>query len=483
MTATNPTKPQQSPSSRSGRGSARGADIARLQPQSNTAATRVLKGSEEGDAERDAERNRDLLMHAAYQIGRHLVDTAIWNDDATHCTWLGRRDIQDREIAGYSDRNVAIGPELYSGSAGVALFLHSLYKMSGNEKFKNVAIAGWTRSVRYLKTNSFPASPISFYAGALGLLYVGHRLGYADSATRQRLAPDLTWLLGQLDRGLATQHSLDVIGGNAGAIGPLLFLANQYRIRRCRDLAIECANEIVNLGAWQGEMCIWSAPKVHGVELDNPPLTGFSHGASGIGLALLEAYRDTGQKTYLTYANGAFAFEEQLYNPDEGNWIDTRYPHFKRDGKICGTFRGAWCHGAPGIALAHLRAMRLNPGREQFHRERLTAAIATTRKLMQQKLQAAPHDATLCHGLFGLSDILLNYGLQEDPALVGQCQDQMVVYLQRFASPIDLPSGLVCGGYSPSLLIGLSGIGLHLLRLANKGKVPSVLLLDAETLV
>jgi lantibiotic modifying enzyme len=84
--------------------------------------------------------------------------------------------------------------------------------------------------------------------------------------------------------------------------------------------------------------------------------------------------------------------------------------------------------------------------------------------------------------LFGLSDILLNYALQEEPELVEQCQNQLLSYLQRFASPTDLPSGLVCGGYSPSLLVGLSGIGLHLLRLANKGKVPSVLLLNEETL-
>src|SRR5471032_2670816 len=97
-----------------------------------------------------AQRNHDLLTDAACQIGRHLVDTAIWSDDAKHCTWLGKRDIQDREIAGYSDRNVAIGPELYSGTAGVALFLHSLSKMTGDSRFKKVAIASWKRSVHYL---------------------------------------------------------------------------------------------------------------------------------------------------------------------------------------------------------------------------------------------------------------------------------------------------------------------------------------------
>jgi len=89
--------------------------------------------------------------------------------------------------------------------------------------------------VQYLKGNPFPPSAISFYAGDLGLLYVGYRLGYGDRAMQRRLAPDIAWLLGRVDRGLASQHSLDMIGGNAGAIGPLLFIANRYRLRRRPD--------------------------------------------------------------------------------------------------------------------------------------------------------------------------------------------------------------------------------------------------------
>ncbi|HEY8026019.1 MAG TPA: lanthionine synthetase LanC family protein [Burkholderiaceae bacterium] len=428
------------------------------------------------------QRNHDQLMKAAGVIGKHLVNTAIWNDEGTHCTWLGRRDMHEGKIGPHVQRNAALGPELYSGTAGVALFLDALYKKTGNANFKRVAIAAWERSVHYLKTNPSRASAISFYAGDLGLLYVGYRLGYADRATAKRLAPDLDWLLGKLDRGLAMQHSLDVIGGNAGAIGPLLFLAKRYRVRRCRDIAIQCANEIVNLGTWHGNICVWSTPMMHGGAMSRQPLTGLSQGAAGIGMALLEAYRETGHQTYVTYANGAFAFEEQLFNKDEGNWIDTRYPHYLRDGNVCGIFKGTWSHGAPGIALAHLRAKQLNPARAQFHSERLMTAITTTRKIMQETLQSKAGDATLCNGLLGLSDILLSYALQESPEQVEECQNQMLTYLRGFNSPIDLPSGLVCGGYSPSLMNGLSGIGLHLLRLANSGTIPSVLLLDRETL-
>jgi len=464
----------------------RPAPTFRPDPFSSAAVTWLLPQTAMRDhampdsAAETAQSNHDRLMKVACEIGDHLVDTAIWSDDATHCTWLAGRDVGDRN--GNVEKSAAIGPELYGGTAGVALFLHALHKITGTVDFNRAAIASWQRSVKYLKGNPFPPSAISFYAGDLGLLYVGYRLGYGDRAMQRRLAPDIAWLLGRIDRGLASQHSLDMIGGNAGAIGPLLFIANRYRLRRCREIAMQCANEIVNLGTWQGQMCIWAAPGAHGVDASHPPLTGLSNGAAGIGMALLEAYRETGHENYLTYANGAFAFEEQLFNPERGNWVDTRYPHYRQDGKVNGTFRGAWCHGAPGIALAHLRATRLNPARAQFHRDRLMSAITTTRNLMQEKMQSTTHDATLCQGVFGLSDVLLSYTLQESPEKVEECQNQVLDYLKRFDSPVKLRSGLACGGYSPSLMAGLSGIGLHLLRLAKLGNVPSVLLLDRETL-
>lgn len=418
------------------------------------------------------------LLDAAISIGDHLLETAIWDETAMHCNWLCRRDIQDREIAAYSERTAASGPELYSGTAGIALFLHALFKKTDARKYQEHAIAAWQRSVFYLRHNDFPASAISFYAGDLGLLYVGYRLVDSDSDIAPRLAPDLHWLQANLSEGLSAKHSLDVIGGNAGAIAPLLMIAAKYDAPLCKEIAIQCADEILNLATWNGEVCLWASPKIHGVELDHPPLTGYSHGASGIGVALLEIFDITGNEGYLRHANGAFEFEEQLFNPDEENWIDTRYPHFKRDGKIVGTFRGAWCHGAPGIALAHMRAAELNEGRMVFHHERFQAAIKTTRKILEDRLKIFDRDATLCHGVFGLLDILLSFAFrQKDVEMIEYCRNRALCYLENFESPILLPSGLVSGGYSPALLVGLSGIGMHFLRASSDGEIPSVLMI------
>ncbi|HXU94700.1 MAG TPA: lanthionine synthetase LanC family protein [Gallionella sp.] len=415
------------------------------------------------------------FLEYADEIGRHLSRTSVWDKEGKYCTWLGRRDIADKDLAPYSERNASLSPEFYSGTAGVALFLIELYEATLETHYRNVAVAAWKRSVTYMEVNEFPAPAISFYAGELGVLYVGFRMVEIEPQLKSELKKYLEWLCDRLEGGLNVKHPLDLIGGNAGAIAPLLYLAQKHGLNFCVPLAKKCADELVGLARWNGSICYWEAPKIHGVEIDNPPLTGFAHGASGIGMALLEAYRKFGDEGYLKHAIGAYNFEDALFNPDMGNWVDTRYKHSRKDGKIHGTFRGAWCHGAPGIAISHMRAFFLNERNRQFHRDRLDSAILTTQSLLKQKLVAPKKDASLCHGVFGLLDILLSYSsLYGDEQLLEDIHETANAYLSGFSDPAKLPSGLVAGGYSPALMVGLSGVGLSCLRMTNN-KVPSAL--------
>lgn len=421
----------------------------------------------------------DELLDAALRIGDHLVRTAYWSDDKLACNWLGRRDIEDREIAGYSRRAAALSPELYSGSAGIALYLSTLYAETGEPRYEKTAVAAWLRSVHYMRTNHFPASPISFYAGSLGLLYVGTRILSCTKQFRDIVMDEFPFLTDSIMKGLSVHHSLDVIGGNAGAIPALLHLADTLKQHAFLDLAFDCAQEIVDKAQWKDdEICLWSPEKVHGVELELPPLSGFSHGASGLALGLLKAYRAAGNETFLKHARGAFSFEDALFNPDEGNWIDTRYAHSKRDGKILGTFRGAWCHGAPGIGLAHLCARELDWERASYHERMARIAMKTTQAFIAMRLGSQASDVTLCHGILGLSDILWDFTKILDDDEARSCVHAAArAILDRYGHSEHMPSGLQRGGYSPSLMVGIAGIGLHFLRLRNPG-IPSVLCLN-----
>lgn len=420
------------------------------------------------------------FLEAAIAVGNHLVSTAIWDLNRTQCNWLGRRDIVDKEIATHATRTSAMSPEFYSGSAGIAFFLMELYGVTQNKSYKQTALGGFKRSLAYLKTNDFPASPISFYAGDLGLLYTAYRFIEIEPDLEQSFQESIAYLTSKIETGLQVKHSLDVIGGNAGAIGPLFMLSDQENIPILAKIAADCANEIVDLAQWKEAICFWDSPKIHGVELDSPPLTGFSHGCSGIGLGLLKAYQNTGNEAYLKHGRGAFAFENALFNEDENNWIDTRYPHVKRDGKITGTFRSAWCHGAPGNVLAHMIAGKIDGEYQDFHFDRAARAVATTKKQLQQKMIDNPFkDATLCHGILGLSDILFSYGKEmQDDSSIEMALEVSQQYLGLFSNVVDMPSGITAGGYSPSIMTGIAGIGLHYLRLSSECHISSVLLIS-----
>jgi len=421
------------------------------------------------------EQKVSLFLDAATQIGDHLVRTALWDATRSYCNWLGRKDIMDRQLAAYSNTNGAMTPELYSGSAGIAWFLMELYNETGKEAYRQTALGGWLRSVIYIQRNGIPASPISFYAGDLGLLYIGYRFLEIDMEAEKTLAPYLSYLTEKTENGLSIKHGIDIIGGNAGAMAPLFRLAEEHALPSLASLGTACANEILSLATWKDDLCYWDSPKVLGTEMDHPPLTGYSHGCSGIAAALMIAYQYTGRAEYLRHARGAFAFEHTLFNEEENNWIDTRYPHYKKDGKIYGTFRSAWCHGAPGNVLAHIIAGKIDHDRRYYHEDIAQRAIATTRQFLKEKLESNG-DATLCHGYLGLTDILLSYAQHtDDSELETEARTFAGNYLKLHAHPIDMSSGLIAGGYSPSLLIGMSGVGLHCLRLHSEHHIPSAL--------
>jgi lantibiotic modifying enzyme len=417
-------------------------------------------------------RRRPDWHGAASALGRSLCAAAYWDEARQECNWIGHRDIEDALTAPYSDRNAALSPELYSGSSGVAWFLAELHGETGLPVALATARAALRRSIRYSRDFPSPAYPLSLYAGTLGLLHVAARL--AAIAPDPALDEECARLFDQAREGWRRPHPYDIIGGNAGAILALLDLAESFRAEECRSLAHQLGEELCETASWAGDACTWRAT---GGFAELPPMTGFSHGVSGIAVSLLRLYELTGEARFLRTARGAFAFEDSLYNPMEKNWIDTRYPYEGQGSSLTGRFRLSWCHGAPGIALARALASRLDTERAETHARLAQAAAETTLTALTEKLQQPGHDATLCHGLAGFSEILLVLSeiLDEDPYRE-RAERAFAKLLPRLGAWSDCPSGLICQGRTPCLMVGAAGIGLHLLRLGSPRRVPSPLL-------
>ena len=140
------------------------------------------------------------------------------------------------------------------------------------------------------------------------------------------------------------------------------------------------------------EALTWPSPSLPG----QPRLTGFPHGAAGIGHALLELHRATGNRRFRADAEEAFGYERGLCNADARNWPDLREnatPGTPLDGGPSYTLQ--WCHGAPGMALSRLGTAELL-GDPQIRSKAITA-LETTRDAASAELHTGNY--SLCHGL------------------------------------------------------------------------------------
>ena len=207
-------------------------------------------------------------------------------------------------------------------------------------------------------------------------------------------------------------------------------------------------------------------------------LNGYSHGAAGIGWALLELYGATREPRFREAAESAFQYERSWFDPVAANWPDLRDPELAGAPRTDQpSFMHAWCHGAPGIALSRLRAYQML--NSQTYREEAETAIDTTLKNLYGNTEMSQTNYSLCHGLGGNCEALI-YGAQllRRPDWFARAEEAGVRGIDAHQAQL-LPWS--CGGpgalESPSLMLGLAGIAYFYLRLSNPERFPSLLIL------
>ena len=419
----------------------------------------------------------DWTLETSALLGRSLCRTAFWDEQGRLCNWIGRSSSERSEYGGsITPTAAALGPDFYGGCAGIALFLAQLFSLTGDEDVRNTATGAIRCSIRQLDrmTMTGRTSPLSFYLGQLGVVVAALRLrtlnGHPEFDSMAESIPDRV-----LEAADAT-HPLDVIEGSAGAIPALLGLGRERGLERCRALAITLGEELCRCAIRRNGTCAWTPDAASGPGTAAPPLTGLSHGAAGIGLALLELSAETGQLEFLETARGAFAYEDSLFDQERGNWPDLRKNSPRDDPSASSQFALAWCHGAPGIALSRLRAAELDPARKDDYLRSARVALATTLNAIDEQIENPRADATLCHGLTGLIDILcIASRILDDASYRNRAVEAAHTLIARHGEAGDWPSGAPSGGPNPSLMIGTAGIGYTLLRLHDPERVPSVL--------
>jgi lantibiotic modifying enzyme len=244
-----------------------------------------------------------------------------------------------------------------------------------------------------------PADRLGFHSGIVGVAWAAAHIATIlahEGLLAQAGAVTRTLLDGKLGGG---RHH-DIVSGNAGTILGLLALRPLMDDSALLDQAVRQGDAL--LAAAESSRTGWSWPMA--ANREGRAITGLAHGAAGVGLALLELYAATGVDAYRDGAAAAFAFEQAWFDDTAGNWQDLRVSRRRGDRA---SFATAWCHGAPGIAVARLRAHTL-VGDERAGGEALRA-LGTTWRYLSAQLGCPGVHLSLCHGLLG-NAMVLAYG-------------------------------------------------------------------------
>jgi lantibiotic biosynthesis protein len=388
-------------------------------------------------------------LGVAASLAWSLADSAVWYEG--RCTWVGVAPRGPARV----DRLAlveALGPELYDGTAGVGLFLAEAAARFGDASLRKVAGGALRHALHHARS----AGRDGLHSGVPGIAYAAARvavvLGCEESLCGARE------LLGGWRRLRAAPTAWDVIAGCAGTLSALVALSEMLEDASLLERAATIGDELLAAAERTDAGWLWpnpSRPSEHG-------LCGFSHGAAGIGHALVELWAATGEPRFRAAGTAAFDYERSWFAGRDGTWPDLRGIERRAGRDIPAPVSNTWCQGAPGIALSRLRAASLL--RSEALREDADAALAITRRHVAELGSLAPDDFSLCHGAAGAADVLLEG--DRDSRLARRIGD--VGIERHHLGSTSFPCG-VAHGQTPGLLIGLAGIGLFYLRLADPG--------------
>lgn len=388
----------------------------------------------------------DLLEQASV-IVLLLQQSAIQGSDGSF-TWLSL--IAQANTHNY--RFGPLGPNLFDGLTGIALFLAALERVSPGAGSRQMAIGALgpiRRTVsayeKLFQTKSksslqnLTVGLTGFGSLVYGLTRVGQLLGEETPieiacAAASLISPDF----------FVSEPNMDIFNGRAGAILGLLSL---YEIRPSAlllDNAIAFGDKIL-------ECRDSSAAGSRSASLKGEA-KGFAHGPVGLAHALLRLHRATNDRRFL-HASQEFlratCFQDETDPPDL-----------------------SWRTGAAGVGLGLLDTPGVLKNNQIF---------SSLERALQQCLSTSLSGPDqVCSGIAGRLDFLVEASQRAGygPQVLAAARKQAGWCINRAKrnSGFYLHPHLPAGAFLPSFYEGLAGIGYQFLRLAFPEKLPSVLL-------
>lgn len=408
--------------------------------------------------------DRGLALHLARQIGDELVGTQLAGTrPGDPASWIG-------PVIGATVEDDAwypgiVGTGLYSGSLGPALFLARLAQVSGVPTYaaaaRRVLDPLAERLADRSRIGAEPPRPesVGAYAGLAGAPYV-----LADAGTAlgdPHLVRTAALSLPDLLPHLTHDRTYDLISGAGGLLAVALAVHGRTQQpderEACLLVARKAAHHLVRHHAF-------------GRHDQDPVLakgyTGYGHGTAGLHpslrrLAALDPGPDA--RIWSIAADRMAAHTRAHLDPELRDW-------FNEAGRTRRSY--GWCHGGPGIALAHVslveHGLAALPHAEE---EMALAANLVVRHGLGNNL-------TYCHGDTGNVEALGRIAAATGHDALARTAGRLAARLVDDVVPHHLASRHSRYRHTGCLMLGTSGVGHFLLRQIDPDGAPSVLTLD-----
>jgi type 2 lantibiotic biosynthesis protein LanM len=385
--------------------------------------------------------NDQLLTDETYRIADAIKGSAIKSGDTY--IWNSYMNVDNNRIV-YN----TLGNGFYEGNAGIACFYNIISASVENPEY--AAMSNRIIDAEITRCNSEDYTvDISLATGLAGLIYT-----LIKSPSKGDLDRALSLLPLIKPEDILNDKKFDIMSGTAGLLQVLALLYNHTQSDEVLSIMILAGDHLINhltpdeisgLRAWKTDVL-------------KRPVTGYSHGVSGIACALLSLYECSGDEKYRAIFYEVLKFEDHYKDYKSSNWQDLRGHN-----ENCKT---AWCHGATGIGMARLQAYRIL---NDIH---LLADIemAITATLNSDNTGTDCY----CCGISGRADFLIEAARVLDrPYLLEEARKMLMKimslknarkhYCTHEIEEISLEN--------PSLFRGVAGIGYVLLRAMKKSEV------------
>jgi type 2 lantibiotic biosynthesis protein LanM len=407
-------------------------------------------------SEVDVAPTKEVFVAEADKIAEELSRYAIRRGPGA--AWIGLDWLGDSEVF----QLVCLGPDLYNGVSGIAVFLAAHAAVTGCKSSGELALAGMSHLRKNLRGRNAARMARSLgIGGATGLGSIVYALTVMSKSLHDDDLLADAHVAAELftDDLIAADKQLDVMGGSAGAILGLLRL---YRDTQSSDVlkrAIKCGEYLLRqprVGpeghrGWSGQ---GSGP--HG-------LNGMSHGAAGFAYALASLSAATGRDEFAKAASECIAFENLSYDAERSNWPDLRGDG--EPGWPC-----QWCHGAPGIGLARI-AMTKRGGLDS----KLLATDIRNALVGVERGWPGPLD-TLCCGALGSIEFFCEAGSALGRSDLRELASRRLMNLLEAATSTgDYRWNSGNRQFNLGLFRGLAGVGYTSLRQVD-GSLPNVII-------